>query len=578
MKRIRILGISILVLAAVLSFSLNVRLIYAQNGTYSIQNVEHQVQILYSGNVVIRETITLTGEATEGFSMGFPYRYGNYLLKGMAFDEAGILPMDLDVPLGGNHSGFYGVKVTFPEGTPQVFTVIFIFSNTLLTATSSGYSLDFPAYPTFTQDTARCNVNLLFPQNASEVAVTKSDGNVNATSFFKENLLAFTNSPATATFSVPAGAVQPMDIDSISRLITISPSGEIRVVDNYHITNKGAAAITQIHLDVPSSASNVAGKDEFGRILTPTALAETDSVTPTTFFLISSITVGQASSITVEYSLPSASPEQSASFSFNLDPFPVVNCYVVSASLQIIPPEGAHFVEPQLSSVDPSTSVTRQLFQETLEIDKTGVSFVDHAVSSTSSLQIAFDYNPLWVSLRPTIGVWSLAIVGSIIVSIWRRPKAGAPKRAAVPRLSAGLSPDNVRAFTEAYEERTRITQELRILHARAQKGKIPRNYYKSQRKTLELRVNALSKNINQLKENFRSAGGAYANLIRQLDTAENELSKARTKIRNAETQHKTGEMPIEDYKIALAEYQQQKEKLEQQINGILLRLREEIH
>jgi chromosome segregation ATPase len=117
----------------------------------------------------------------------------------------------------------------------------------------------------------------------------------------------------------------------------------------------------------------------------------------------------------------------------------------------------------------------------------------------------------------------------------------------------------------------------LRLLHARATKGKIPRNYYKSQRKTLETRVNALSKNINQLKGTFRNAGGIYGDLMRQLDAAENELAKARAKVRDAETRHRTGEIPIEEYKKALTDYQQKKEKIELQINGILLRLREEI-
>jgi chromosome segregation ATPase len=139
------------------------------------------------------------------------------------------------------------------------------------------------------------------------------------------------------------------------------------------------------------------------------------------------------------------------------------------------------------------------------------------------------------------------------------------------------LSPDNVRAFTEAYEERKSITHELRVLHARAQKGKIPRNYYKSQRKTLEKRLDALSKNINQLKDTFRHVGGNYGQLIRQLDAAENDLNKARTNVRAAETRHRTGELPIEEYKKALADYQRQKEKIELQINGILLRLREEL-
>jgi chromosome segregation ATPase len=118
----------------------------------------------------------------------------------------------------------------------------------------------------------------------------------------------------------------------------------------------------------------------------------------------------------------------------------------------------------------------------------------------------------------------------------------------------------------------------MRLLHARVQKGKIPRNYYKSQRKTLETRVAALSKNISQLKGTFRNAGGSYADLIRQLDAAENEIEKARETVRTAETRHRTGELPIEEYKKALSDYQNKKEKLDVQIDGILLRLREEIH
>jgi chromosome segregation ATPase len=191
---------------------------------------------------------------------------------------------------------------------------------------------------------------------------------------------------------------------------------------------------------------------------------------------------------------------------------------------------------------------------------------------------VAYDYNVLWLSFRPTFWVWGLFIAGSIIYAIWRRPKGASAKKTAVPRLSAGLSPDNVRAFTEAYEERRNITHEMRVLHARVQKGKIPRNYYKSQRKNLETRLAALSKNINQLKGTFRAAGGSYADLVRQLDSGESELEKARATVRTAEARHKTGEMPIEEYKKALADYEQKREKIDLQINGILLRLREEIH
>jgi DNA repair exonuclease SbcCD ATPase subunit len=172
--------------------------------------------------------------------------------------------------------------------------------------------------------------------------------------------------------------------------------------------------------------------------------------------------------------------------------------------------------------------------------------------------------------------VWTLAVVGSIVVAFWRRPKPS-PLRIVVPKLPVGLSPDHVRAFTEAYEEKNRITSELKFLDIRAQKGKIPRRRYKVQRRTLEVRFDALSRNIAELKEIFRSAGGNYADLIRQLDVAEIELNEVETNIRSVEARHRRGELSLEEYKKFLADYQRRKEKAETAINGILLRLREEI-
>ena len=571
------LSLTVLVFAVLLPFTINIETVAAQNNGYGIQNVDHQIEVMYSGNVVIRETITVTGQATSGFLMGFPYKYGSYILKGIAFDSTGSLPMSVGVQLG-NRSGFYGFEITLSQQSPHTFTVIFLLSNDLLSTTSSGYSLDFPAYPTFTRDAVRCNVTLSLPAGATEVSITKPDGNVNATNIIKDNLSGFTYSPAAATFSLPDGYIQQMDVKYLNRVISIFPAGEIRASDSFRIVNKSTKTAATIQLDLPSDASDIVGKDEFGRTLRVNVAAKNGPITPANLTMQSSIGIGQSATVKVEYSLPNTSSDQASRFAFNLDLFPVSNYFVEEASVQIIPPEGAHLVTPPLSELDSSISLVRELFQENLEIKRASVSYVDHDVPEESAaLQVAYDYNPLWISFRPTTWVWALSIVGSVIFAVWRRPKTATQKRIVVPRLSAGLSPDNVRAFTEAYEERRNITHELRVLHARAQKGKIPRNYYKTQRKTLEKRLDGLSKNINQLKDTFRHAGGNYGQLIRQLDNAENDLNRARTSIRSAETKHRTGELPIEEYKKALADYQRQKEKIEQRINGILLRLREEI-
>jgi hypothetical protein len=566
-------------LAIFLPFSLNIRTASAQDAGYSIQNVDHQIEVLYSGHVVIRDTIHVTGQLTGGFLIGFPYKYGSRVLKGVAYDANNILPMSLGVPFAGR-SGFYGANISFPQGSPQVFTVIFILSNDLVSQDLSYnvVNVDFPAYPSLAKEAANCNVTLVLPDFATGVSVTKGDGAVDATNFVKENLAAFTYSPASASFSLPGGILQKVGIKNLDRVITISPVGDTVASDSYRIVNNSTGSLGSFSVYLPLDASNIVGRDEFGRTLTVELLGTGSKMQLFNVTFISPLNSGESTLLAVKYTLPSVSPEQSTRFALNLDLFPYFHYYVDKASVTIIPPEGARFLTPQLSSIDPFSSLNREIFQETLSINREGVSYIDYAVPSEDVLQVTYDYNPLWLSFRPTLWMWTLAGVGCIIVAVWRRPKTSAPARIVAQKASAGLSPDHVRVFTEAYEEKNRLTSELQSLEARAQKGKIPRRRYKVQRRTLEVRFDALSKNIAGLKGILRSAGGVYADLIRQLDIAETEFDEVETNISTIEARHNRGELSLEAYKKLLADYQRRKEKTETTINGILLRLREEIH
>ncbi|MEM3627661.1 MAG: hypothetical protein QXZ25_06525, partial [Candidatus Bathyarchaeia archaeon] len=99
----------------------------------------------------------------------------------------------------------------------------------------------------------------------------------------------------------------------------------------------------------------------------------------------------------------------------------------------------------------------------------------------------------------------------------------------------------------------------------------------KVQKKALETRLNTLSKNIAELKMKIRAVGGQYADLMRQLEVAEAEINEVDLNIRSIEARHKRGELSLEAYRKLQADHQQRKEKAETTINGILLRLREEI-
>jgi hypothetical protein len=572
-----IFALTIFSLAILLPFSLNMKTASAQDAGYSIQHVDHQVEVMYSGHVVIRDTIQVTGQLTEGFSIGFPYKYGPHVLKGAAYAADNILPISLGVPFE-DQSGFYGAHIDFPQGSPQVFTVIFILSNDLVSydSTTQVFSVDFPAYPSFPKEAGTVNVTIVVPDGALDMTVTKNDGAVDKANYVKNNLAAFTYSPATAAF-VPAGSLQIIGIPNLDRAITISPVGDIVSSDSYRIVNNSSSSLGSLEISLPFAASNIVGRDEFGRTLTTQVLASSGSAKLLNVTFISTLNSGESTLVTTEYTLPRVSPEQANRFVLNFDLFPPLNCYVDEASVTIVPPEGARFLTPQLSSIDPSLSLSRDIFQETLSINRQGVSYIDDVYPSENVSQIAYDYNPLWLSFRPTLWVWALTVVGCIIIAFWRRPKTSAPLRIVVPKLSIGLSPDRVRAFTEAYEEKSKINSELKLLDVRAQKGKISRRRYKVQRRTLQVRFDALSKDLAKLKELFRSAGGNYAGLVRQLDVAETELNEVETNNRRVEARHRRGALSLEEYKKFLADYQRRKEKAETAINGILLRLREEI-
>jgi len=572
-----ILILAVLLLAVLSSVSFGIKTASAQAAGYTIQNVEHQIEIMYSGNVVIRDTFTVSGQITGGFLIGFPYKYGAYLLKAVAFSTDQVYPMNLGVRLG-DQSGFYGTEVTFPEGSPQVFTVVFILANNLLTKTAEGFSLDFPAYPSLAQAASRSNVTLILPEGSTLFNVTKNDGVISKITFVKENLPALAYFPATANLNIPAALVRQIAITSLNRVVTLGPAGEIAVSDSYRIVNNSTDEIGSLKLDVPANAFNIAGKDDFGRALAVQILSDSRNpiVVPVNVTLLGALRGGQSGTIEIDYSFPILPPEQTR-FASDLELFPYLSYYVYIASVSIVPPEGAHIVMPSLSSADPYSSLDRELFQETLRINREGVSYIDRDVPIENVLQFAYDYNPLWLSLRPTLWVWALAAVGIVVGAFLRRPKPHAPPKMQVPKLSASFSRDHVRAFVEAYEERSKISQELKSLVARAQKGKIPRRQYKVQRRALELRFDSLSRQINELKAAFRNAGGNYANLVKQLDATETELNKIEANIRNAEARHRTGEIPLEEYKQTLDDLRKRKEKAESTINGILLRLREEI-
>ncbi len=572
--------------------------VFAQTTGYSITQVDHQVTVMYSGQVVIQDTIHVSGQVTNGFLIGVPYAYSAYILKAVAYDSNNVYQVTLGVQLG-NRSGFYGAEVNFNGASPSVFTVAFVLSSSLLTQIDANdYTLNFPAYPSLTQNVAVCNVTVTLPSTPTSITITKSDGVINSENYVVQNLPAYTYSPASAAIQIYNGSIQLTDISQLNRQITIDPTGKVTSSDSYHIINNSTLALTAFILDLPSNAANIVVKDESGTVLTTSTSPTSIDILLVNATLTTSLASGQSNTITASYNLPSATIQGSQYTLSDFKLFPDFNYYVDQASFTFNPPEGATIITPQLSSLDSSSTLTRNTFQDTLTITRDDISFVDYSLPEGNTLQLAYNYNPVWVSFLPTLWVSLAAVIGCVGTVVYkkrkpsekepiktRREKLSTPKstiakspeqvKSGEPMTSQRITPENLREFTEAYEDKKRLNAEIRSLDTKAQKGKIPRRQYKVQRRAIEIRLETLTRNTSKLKEAFRSSGSTYSDLIKQLDSAEADLTDAENNIKNLESQQNKGEISIETYKKNIADNQKRKDKAESAINGILLRLRE---
>jgi chromosome segregation ATPase len=224
---------------------------------------------------------------------------------------------------------------------------------------------------------------------------------------------------------------------------------------------------------------------------------------------------------------------------------------------------------------------------------------VDYNTPASSAIQFSYSYNPIWSSFRPTF--WGALLGGGLCVAAVfytrRKPSEKAPVMARTekltqktrsnsstqqieefePSIGQSITSEVLREFTDAFEEKKQLKAEIKAMDARAQKGKIPRRQYKVQRKAIEVRLETLARNINKIKDALRTSS-SYADLVKQLDSAEEDLSDAEQNIKKLESGQSTGEISLENYKKNIGDAQKRRDKAESTINGILLRLREKTH
>lgn len=553
------------------SASANLKKVRAE-GTYVIEHVDQNLQIMYNGYVLVNNTVQLSGQKPDSFLLGFPHAFGSYFVDCLAFDASNTsstFPVSVNEPLAGK-SGYYAIRVDFSGGAPQIFSIDVLFSNRLIIQdgqNASLYALVFPEFPSLTQNANTFNCSISLPKNATYVK-----GTVANVTYSQQNLPAFAYNLSTLTFYVGNYEMQLFDTDQLNREIAVSEFGDISASDTYYITNRGSFSLSSLSVQLPQGASGVTADDQLGRTMSVPQEVGNDT-NRYTLNLSMPIDPTYSTKFIVSYDLPSGTyvKKQSGSNNFAVDMtvFRDLDYYVNDTSVTFVLPEGAR-IQALSDHIEGSLDIDKGVFQETVVISKEGVMALNGY-----SFEIDYEYNYIWVAFRPTTWIMALSIAGVLAVVILRRPKAHV--QLAVSKATTLVRSEDLRSFVDKYEERMKILTEMDVLEVKARKGRIPRQRYKVQRKTLETRLDSSSRTLEELMGKIHSAGGHYSNLMDQLEVAEAQLREVETNVEAIESRHHRGELSLEAYRKLENDYQKRKERAQTAINGILLRLREEI-
>jgi hypothetical protein len=555
---------------------------YAQSSSPINVSIDHKVTVLDGGQVRLNDTVKLSANQSisiSSFNLGFPYKYKFNIDQVFAYESSNPenkLVLDLDYGLG--EIGFYAVRVNFGKdvtlnaGNSYSFNVVFVFSN-LITEKQGTYSLfnlDFPAFPSLVQNISSCISTVFLPSNAN---FTSSSNPFNQTAngvltLVKKPLEAFYPEPGNVTFQA-IGTFNLLEINEVKREIAINEWKQFVVSDSYRLTSRALEDFTTFRVPLPRNVSEVSAQDDLGNVLTVT-LENRNTTNEALITLNTALRQNDTVNIRATFMLPWENyVSQSGLNNFNLrfKLFEPMNLTLRKLTVTISLPEGAKF---QSSDAATQFNIAQNgVYQETSTLTLNNVTAFQNTDFTITYSQMVF-----WAAFRPTMWTGAIVLIIGAIAFIWQAQAQRAAPTSVTTVIP--IRPEELQNYVKAYDERRKLLLERESLEAQARKGKIPRRLYRVRSRTLESRLSVLSRDLANFRDKIRVAGRQYAEMMRQIEVAENDLKGAEADIRRAQVSYRRGELSTAAYHQSLEGAYRRRDRAQTNIDGILLRLREE--
>jgi len=559
------------------------KIAYADSSSTTSVNVDHTFTVLDGGQVRLNDTVQLSANRSttvSSFIIGFPYKYKFNIDQVFAYESSNPenkLAFDLDY--GQGTPSFYAVKVNFGKdvnlntGNSYSFTVEYVFSNLIIEKIQNQtylFSFDFPVYPSLSQDVSSCKSTVLLPSNAN---FTSSSNPFNQTAngvltLVKKPLEAFYLEPGYFTFQA-IGTFNLLEINEVKREIAINEWKQLVVSDSYRLTSRALEDFTTFRVPLPRNVSEVSAQDDLGNVLTVT-LENGNTANEALITLNTALRQNDTVNIRATFMLPWENHvSQSGLNNFNLrfELFEPMNLTLRKLTVTISLPEGAKF---QSSDAATQFNIAQNgIYQETSTFTLNNVTAFQNPDFTITYSQMVF-----WAAFRPMMWTGAIVLIIGAIAFIWQAQSQRAAPTSVTTVIP--IRPEELQNYVKAYDERRKLLLERESLEAQARKGKIPRRLYRVRSRTFESRLSVLSRDLANFRDKIRVAGSQYAEMMRQIEVAENDLKGAEADIRRAQVGYQRGELSTAAYHQSLEGAYRRRDRAQTNIDGILLRLREE--
>ncbi len=447
-------------------------------------------------------------------------------------------------------------------GSTYELQIDWLFSG-LISFDGTDYVFSFNAYPTLPMLTETCDSVIVFPSTAEFVdwpneTFTETEVPGKSLSSSKSPLESLNDIELSIKFSNPSQEL--ISFESIQRQITVMSSGQVISRDFYHVINLGPQ-INSITLAKPQNVSPILAFDNAGSIQDRLQV-KTDSVLISPRFNL--IQQNDSFNFMIEYWMPLENAMKRIdwpdNYQFTTDLVKTDDLIVKQYDVNVSLPKEAQI--ENLSS-DPNSTITQADGNKILLYD-----FGMLLPNQIRSLTINYRYPIFSASINPLGWIFSVEIIlvaiGAAI--LMKRPT----------KVVTKIPIEKIKRFVTLQDEKSALRFELEKRSEEIARGAISKHEYRRRRKTIEIRISELNRNLAALKSELKSVDTRYDQMIRRLDKAEAELEGLRVSEDQITTQYRSGRISKDAYESLSKDYRKRIEKARENIDGVIVTLREE--